>query len=266
MLRWPAHETEPLVELTRPLFDDREVENLRACLDSGWVTQGPLTARFEARVAALHGVKHALATTSCTAALHLSASALGLGPGDEVIVPAFTWVTSAHAAEYVGAHSVFVDVDPFTYNIDVQALEAAITERIRAIVAVHLFGLAADMEAIQTIAARHDIVVIEDAACAIGTLYRGRPVGGFGRVACFSFHPRKVITTGEGGMVTTNDPGLADRIASLRNHGSTGVKGPEAHARRPWTMASFDVLGLNLRLSDIQAAVGLAQLEKLKAC
>lgn len=246
--------------LTTPYFDAEERRLVDECLSSGWVTQGPLTQRFEALFAERHAVPHALATTSCTAALHLAAVALDWGPGDEVIVPAFTWVTSAHAAEYVGAKAVFADVDARTFNLDPAAFEAAITPRTKGVVVVHLFGLAAEMGPILEIANRHGIKVIEDAACAIGTRYEGAPVGGLGDVGCFSFHPRKVITTGEGGMMSTRHDDLAARLRSLRNHGAT----PPAQPGGPYTMGSFDTIGFNLRLSDIQAAVGVAQMAKLE--
>ncbi len=223
-----------------------------------------MTARFEILLAQAHGVQHALACTSATAALHLSALALRLGPGDEVLVPAFTWITSANAAEYVGAKTVFVDVDPSTFNVDTTALEAAITPRTKAIMAVHLFGLAAPMTEIIALAKKHSLAVIEDAACAIGTTYRGIPVGALGDIGCFSFHPRKVITTGEGGAVTTNNVDLAACVRSLRNHGATGTPDLTIESHGPWTMGLFDMLGYNLRLSDIQAAVGVAQMAKLK--
>ena len=212
--RPPDSRDDSPMNLTAPAFDEDEIALVKQCLASGWVTQGPLTARFEQLVAARHAVAHALATTSCTSALHLATLALGLGPGDEVIVPAFTWITSANAAEYVGARAMFCDVDPRTFNIDPAALEAAITPRARAVVAVHLFGLAAPMDEILSVARKHGLAVIEDAACAIGTSYNGRPVGGIGDIGCFSFHPRKVVTTGEGGMVTTNRSDLAERVAS----------------------------------------------------
>ncbi len=247
------------MNITAPSFDNEEIALVKQCLDSGWVTQGPLTTRFEQLVAARHAVKHALATTSCTSALHLATMALGLGPGDEVVVPAFTWVTSAHSAEYVGAKAVFCDVDSRTFNIDPAALRAAITPRTRAIVAVHLFGLAAPMNEIR----EHGLAVIEDAACAIGTTYRGQPVGGLGDIGCFSFHPRKVVTTGEGGMVTTNRDELATKVRSLRNHGSTGPA-PGDDPAKPYVMSTFNMIGYNLRLSDIQAAVGVAQMAKLE--
>ena len=253
------------MQIAKPFFDNAEIDALRECLNSGWVTQGPATEKFEQLVATRHQVNYAIATTSCTAALHLAILALGLGPGDEVIVPAFTWVTSAHCAEYVGAKAVFVDVDPATFNLSMVALESALTSRTRAIIAVHLFGLAAPMNEIMQLARERDIAVIEDAACAIGTRYRGQPVGGIGDFGCFSFHPRKVVTTGEGGMVTTNSTDYAQRIRSLRNHGATGLpRATNAAPHGPWTMANFDILGYNLRLSDLQAAVGVAQMAKLE--
>lgn len=251
------------MNITEPSFDEAEIALLRECLNSKWVTQGPMTERFERLLATRHEVKHALACTSCTAALHLATLALRLGPGDEVIVPAFTWVTSAHSAEYVGAKPVFVDIDLATFNLDPKALEAAITPRTKAIVAVHLFGLAAPMDEINAIAKPRGIAVIEDAACAIGTTYKGVPIGAMGDLGCFSFHPRKAVTTGEGGAVTTNRDDLAARVRSQRNHGATGAPDPSIEPSGPWTMATFDNLGFNLRLSDIQAAVGVAQMGKL---
>ncbi len=250
------------MQLTFPSFDENELALLKQCLESRWVTQGPLVGQFEKLVAQRHRARNALATTSCTAALHLATLALGLRPGDEVIVPALTWATSAHAAEYVGAKAVFVDIDPNTFNIDPKLIEAAITENTKAIVAVHLFGLAADMDAINHIAKKYNLAVIEDAACAIATTYQGKPVGVLGDIGCFSFHPRKIVTTGEGGMVTTNRDELALLIDSYRNHGASDSGGePEG----PWSMSEFNELGFNLRLSDIQAAVGVAQFAKLDA-
>jgi perosamine synthetase len=249
------------MNLTRPRFDEHEIEMLRQCLDSGWVTQGPMVSKFEKLFAERHTVPYALATTSCTAALHLAAMALKLGPGDEVIVPAYTWVTSAHCAEYVGAKAAFADIELDTFNLDPKALEAAITVNTRAVVVVHLFGLAAKMDEIMAIARKHHLFIIEDAACAVGTTFGGQSVGGIGDLGCFSFHPRKAITTGEGGMVTMCDAKLKDLVASLRNHGTSGVS-PEL-ANKPYGMGNFDRLGYNLRMSDIQAAVGVAQMAKL---
>ena len=251
-----------MLNIIEPSFDETEMEAVRTCLSSRWVTQGPLVERFEKATAAMQEVRHALACTSCTAALHMATLALGLGPGDEVVVPAFTWVTSAHAAEYVGASVVFADIDLSTYNIDPTSLAAVITPRTKAVIAVHLFGLSAPMDEIRALCVPRGIRIIEDAACALGTSYKGRRVGGLGDIGCFSFHPRKVVTTGEGGMVTTNDDHLADLVRSLRNHGSTGLPDPAVEPHGPWTMATFSRLGFNYRLSDIQAAIGLAQMAK----
>ncbi|BBD62241.1 DegT/DnrJ/EryC1/StrS aminotransferase family protein [Nostoc sp. HK-01] len=249
------------MQITSPAFDEQEILMVKQCLDSGWVTQGPMTRQFEELFQQRHQVKYALATTSCTAALHLAAMALQLQPGDEVIVPAFTWVTSAHCAEYAGAKVVFADIEIDTFNIDPVALEAAITPKTKAVVVVHLFGLAARMQEILAIAQKYNIAIIEDAACAVGTTYNSQPVGGLGDIGCFSFHPRKVITTGEGGMVTTNNAELANRLKVLRNHGAS--PNPDIEATKPYYMGRFDHLGFNLRFSDIQAAIGLAQMAKL---
>ncbi len=248
------------MKLTSPTFDDRELAAVKACLDSQWVTMGPWVKQFEDLVRERHAVSHALATTSGTAALHLAMMAVGVGRHDEVIVPALTWVTAAHCVEYVGGTPILVDVALDTFNIDPDAVLAAITPRTRAIIAVHLFGLSAPMREIVATAQRHGLAVVEDAACGIGTCYDGRPVGGLGNVGCFSFHPRKIVTTGEGGMVTTNDSQLARSIASLRNG---GMADPSASPARPHEMGQFDRLGFNLRLSDLQGAVGVAQMHKL---
>lgn len=249
--------------VTCPSFDDREAQSVAKCLQSGWVTQGPMVQQFEAMFAKRHHVTHALATTSCTAGLHLAVLALGLQPGDEVIVPAFTWITSANCAEYMGSRVVFVDVEASTFNLDPEALEAAITPRTRAVVVVHLFGLSARMDEILSIARRRHLAVIEDAACAIGTTYDGKPVGGIGDIGSFSFHPRKVITTGEGGMVTTNRVDLASKVGGLRNHGASPPPPGDPSAGKPYGMSPFNMLGYNLRLSDIQAAVGVVQMQKM---
>lgn len=250
------------MNITEPSFNEEEIRLVGEALRSKWVTQGPKTAEFERLFAKRHQLQHAVATTSCTAALHLSTLALQLQSDDEVVVPAFTWVTSAHSAEYVGAKAVFADVELATFNLDPAALEAAITPRTRAIVVVHLFGRAAPMDEIMAISQKHNLAVIEDAACAVGTTYKGKAIGSVGDLGCFSFHPRKVITTGEGGMVTTNRKDLADRVKALRNHGATGPAFG-ADPSKPYTMSTFDMLGFNLRMSDIQAAVGVAQMAKL---
>jgi len=191
--------------------------------------------------------------------------ALGIGPGDEVVVPAFTWVTSAYSAEYVGARAVFADVRKETFNLDPEAFEAAIGPATAAVVVVHLFGQSAEMEALLTIARKYGLRVVEDAACAIGSSHADVPVGGMGDTGCFSFHPRKIVTTGEGGVVTTRSSELARRIRSLGNHGMRGTPGPPAKTARPYEMGEWEELGFNLRMSDLQAALGVVQMKKLDA-
>lgn len=244
------------IPLARPFFDGREMELLTACLESGHVAQGPLVARLESGIGELLGGVHALAVSSGTAALHLAVRALDIGPGDEVIVPAFTWVATAHAVEYAGARAVFADVDPATFNVTVQSVERVLSPRTRAIIPVHLFGLPAPMRELMALARRHGLHVVEDAACAVGAAEGGVKAGSIGDIGCFSFHPRKNMTTGEGGMLVTGDDTLKTRLAALRNHGAISRGGALFES-------SFEILALNFRMSDIQAAVGCAQLEKL---
>lgn len=251
-----------MIPITYPYFNQEEITLLKRCLDSKWVTQGPMVEKFEKSFIKEHESKYAVSTTSCTAALHLAMLALGIKSGDEVIVPAFTWITSASCAEYVGANVKFVDVKKDIMNIDPLEVEKAITQNTKAIVAVHLFGCPADMDEIMDIAHRHNIYVIEDCACAIGTTYKGKKVGTFGDIGCFSFHPRKAITTGEGGICSTNSEKLYSKLLQFRNHGANPTKKGEGYGM-PHYMGIYDELGYNLRLSDIQAAVGIAQFEKL---
>lgn len=256
-------DTRRVIQIAQPDTGDEEWHALRETLQSGWLTQGPKVAAFEKMFAARHGVPHALATTSCTTALHLILAAMEVGPGDEVIVPAFTWVATANVVAYCGATPVFVDVDRETFNLDPALVAAKLTSRTRAIIAVHLFGLCADMDAIAK--AAPGIPIIEDAACAAGAAYKGRPAGALGLAAAFSFHPRKSITTGEGGMVTTRDAKLAEQANSLRNHGAS-ISEEQRHAGpRPFLLPDFNVLGFNYRMTDLQGAVGLVQLMKMDA-
>jgi dTDP-4-amino-4,6-dideoxygalactose transaminase len=231
-------------------------------LETGWLTQGPQVAAFEKAFAERHQVNHALATTSCTTALHLALAALGIGPGDEVIVPAFTWIATANAILYCGATPVFTDVRRDTYTIDPEDVARRITGRTKAIIPVHLFGLCADMDALRSVLPG-GVTIIEDAACASGAAYKGQPAGGLGDCAAFSFHPRKSITTGEGGMLTTNDPSLAEMANMLRNHGASISEEQRHQGPRPYLMADFNLLGFNYRMTDLQGAVGLVQLGKL---
>ena len=229
---------------------------------SGWLTQGPRVAEFEKAFADRHSVKHALATTSCTTGLHLILAAMEIGEGDEVIVPAFTWVATANVVLYCGATPVFVDVDRKTNNIDPAELERKLSPRTRAVIVVHLFGLCADMDAIRAVIP-NDIRIIEDAACAAGASYKGTSAGALGDAAAFSFHPRKSITTGEGGMVTTNDDQLSEIANMLRNHGASLSEEARHRGPRPYLLAEFNLLGYNYRMTDLQGAIGLTQLGKL---
>lgn len=231
-------------------------------LNSGWLVQGNHVQQFERKWSEFTGATHSIATTSCTSALHLSLLALGIGPGDEVIVPAFTWVSSANVVENVGATVVFVDISLATFNLDVEQLEARITGKTRAIVAVHLFGLSADMEPIMDIANRFGLHVIEDAACGFGATYFGKHVGLFGVTGSFSFHPRKAITTGEGGMITTEDYHLDSLLRRLRDHGAASTDLQRHQGPKPYLLADFPNAGLNQRMTDIQAALGSAQMDR----
>jgi perosamine synthetase len=249
------------IPIALPSTGEEEWQATRAPLMEGWLTQGPRVAAFEKAFAQRHQVKHALAATSCTTALHLILAALDIGPGDEVIVPAFTWVSTANVVVYCGATPVFADVDRSTYNIDPASVRAKITPRTRAIIAVHLFGLCADLDALAAVAG--GIPIIEDAACAAGSSYHGRSAGSIGLASAFSFHPRKSITTGEGGMVTTHDDALADKVNMLRNHGASVSEEQRHSGPHPYLLPDFNLLGFNYRMTDLQGAVGLVQLTKL---
>jgi perosamine synthetase len=241
-----------LIRLARPDVGAAEAAAVAEVLESGQLTMGPKVAEFEALLAEACAVEHALVVSSGTAALHLAVLALGLGPGDEVLVPAYTFPATANVVAHVGAKPVLVDVDPRTMNLDPARAAAAVTPRTRAVIAVHLFGRPLDWEALRE-AVPEGVVVVEDAAGALGARRRGRPCGGLGQLGCLSFHPRKIVTTGEGGAVTTPDGELAQRIREMRDHG--------IDRRGDFEIASP---GLNYRLSDILCAVGIPQLERLE--
>lgn len=251
------------IPISLPMTGDEEWQATRDPLTSGWLTSGPKVRQFEEMFATRHQVPHALAVTSATTALHLALVALGIGPGDEVVVPAFTWVSTANVVLYCGAKPVFVDIDPRTFNLDPEDLRKRITPRTRCVIAVHLFGLCADMDAIREVAG--DLPIVEDAACAAGAAYKGTPAGALGTLGCFSFHPRKSVTTGEGGMVTTRDDKLAELVGMLRNHGASISEEQRHHGPRPYILADFNLLGYNYRMTDLQGAVGVVQLQKLDA-
>ncbi|MBK7326054.1 MAG: DegT/DnrJ/EryC1/StrS family aminotransferase [Propionivibrio sp.] len=250
------------IAISLPSTGEEEWQATREPLMSGWLTQGPKVAAFEKAFAERHQVSHALATTSCTTGLHLILAAIGVGPGDEVIVPAFTWVATANVAVYCGATPVFADVDRATCNIDPTDVARRVTPRTKAVIAVHLFGLCADMDALRAVLPP-SVAIIEDAACAAGAAYKSIAAGSLGLAAAFSFHPRKSITTGEGGMVTTNDDALADTANMLRNHGASISEEQRHKGPRPYLLPEFNLLGYNYRMTDLQGAVGLVQLQKL---
>jgi perosamine synthetase len=250
------------IQISQPSMGEEEWHAVREPLISGWLTQGPKVAAFEKAFAERHNVAHAMAVTSCTTALHLALVAIGIGAGDEVIVPSFTWVATANAVLYCGATPVLCDVDRNTYNIDVPSMASKITSKTKAVIAVHLFGLCADIDSIR-VALPPGIKIVEDAACASGASYKGTFAGGLGDAACFSFHPRKSITTGEGGMLTTNNAALSAKADVLRNHGASISEEQRHHGTQPYLLAAFDELGFNYRMTDIQAAIGLVQLGKL---
>lgn len=252
------------IEIAQPSLGEEEWRALKDPIMQGWVTQGPKVREFEEQFARYHQVTHAIAVTSCTTGLHLALVALGIGEGDEVIVPSFTWIATANVVQYCGATPVFADVEPRTFNIDPRSIRSKLTAKTRAVIAVHLFGLCADIDAIREVLPQ-DVPIIEDAACASGAGYLGRPAGGLGDLAVFSFHPRKIITTGEGGMITTNDQTLAERINVLRNHGAS-ISEEQRHAGpQPYLLPDFNVLGFNYRMTDLQGAMGIVQLAKLES-
>lgn len=249
------------IQIAQPSTGEEEWLAVKEPIMTGWLTSGPKVREFERLFAERHQVKHAIAVTSCTTAIHLALAALDIKQGDEVLVPAFTWVSTANAVLYCGATPIFVDVDPTTFNINPEDIAHRITERTKAIIPVHLFGLCADMDAIKKVAP--NLAIIEDGACAAGAAYKDIPAGGLGDMGCFSFHPRKSVTTGEGGMVTTNDDLLAKKLQILRNHGASVSEEVRHHGPKPYLLPAFEVMGFNYRMTDLQGAMGIVQLGKL---
>lgn len=251
-----------MIPITKAIFDESDLASIQEPLKSGWVVQGKFVKEFEDRFAAMTKARHAIATSSCTTGLHIAVAALGIKPGDEVLVPAFTWIATANCVEYMGARPVFVDIDLRTFNIDVDQIERHITPKTRAIIPVHLFGLSADMGPIMEIARKHNLRVIEDAACSFDSWYRGQHTGTFGDLGAFSFHPRKAITTGEGGMITTESDELASLSRTLRDHGASRSDLERHHQQYSFLLAEYHHLGFNFRMTDIQGALGVSQMKK----
>ncbi|RLJ01591.1 MAG: hypothetical protein DRP08_05340 [Candidatus Aenigmatarchaeota archaeon] len=258
---WKRDQDALNIPLARPYFNNEELEEIKEVLDSGWVSQGPKVKEFEEALTKYVNSKYAIAVINCTAALHLSLLAIGVSKGDEVLVADFTHPATGHAVLYCGAIPVFIDVDPRTYNIDPNLIEEKITEKTKAIIPVHTFGQPANMDPIIKIARDYELKVIEDSACALGAKYKNKYAGTIGDVGCFSFHARKSITTGEGGMVVTNNKSLAKKIRKLSVFGTTSAWDRERNDI--FLIPKFTELGYNYKMSDITAAVGVAQLRKL---
>ncbi|MCC7362930.1 MAG: DegT/DnrJ/EryC1/StrS family aminotransferase [Dehalococcoidia bacterium] len=252
-----------MIPITKPFVGQEEADAAAHAVLSGWLSQGQRVQEFEERVARYTGARHAIATSNCTTALHLALVAAGIAPGDEVICPSFSFIATANAVIHAGATPVFADIDPRTYNIDPAKVEAAITPRTKAIMPVDQIGLAADIPAVLAIAHRHGLKVIEDAAPSLGAIAGEGRVGAMSDFTCFSFHPRKSITTGEGGMITTDDDAAAERLRVIRSHGAS-TSDLARHQSGTTAIEEYRELGWNYRMTDIQGAIGVVQLSKLE--
>jgi dTDP-4-amino-4,6-dideoxygalactose transaminase len=250
------------IEVAKPYLDEEEQKAVAQAIATGWVAQGPKVKEFEDLLASYVGAKYAIAVTSCTTALHSALAISGVGPGAEVIVPSLSFIATANSVVHCGAQPKFADIDPETLNMDPEKIEGLITGRTKAIMPVHQVGLPADLDAVKRIADKHGLHVVEDAACAIGSEYKGKRIGGHGNIACFSFHPRKVITTGEGGMITTDDSEVAARLRRFRHHGMS-VSDLERHEATKVILETYGEVGYNYRMTDLQAAMGIVQMRKL---
>jgi dTDP-4-amino-4,6-dideoxygalactose transaminase len=257
-------ETQPVVHVMQPWLGEEEVAAVAEVLRSGWVAQGPRVAAFEAAFAQSQQAEHAVAVSNCTTGLHLALVVAGVGPGDEVVVPSFSFVATSNAPTYVGATPVFADVDELTGNLTPTTIAAVVTSRTRAVIAVDQGGMPVDLAAIRAWCDPRGITVIEDAACAAGSTAYGRPAGAGAEIAAWSFHPRKVLTTGEGGMITTSRADWAERARRLREH-AMSVSAADRHASVLAPPESYSEVGFNFRMTDLQAAVGLVQLDRLPA-
>lgn len=251
-----------MIPVMKPWLGQEEAEAAAQAVASGWVAQGPRVRAFEEAFAVAVGTPHAVAVSSCTAALHLALIAAGIGPGDEVIVPSLSFIATANAVRYVGAQPVFADIDLATQNLIPETVEPHLSGRTRAVILVDQAGVPADLDAMRALCDPLQVTVIEDAACAVGSKYRARPVGTGAALAAFSFHPRKLLTTGEGGMLTTSDGSIVARLGRLREHGMD-ISAADRHRSRQPVTEHYTEVGFNFRMTDIQAAIGLVQLRKL---
>jgi dTDP-4-amino-4,6-dideoxygalactose transaminase len=251
-----------MIPVMRPWLGREEAAAAAEAVSSGWIAQGPRVAEFERAFAAMVGAGQGVAVSSCTTALHLALVAAGIGPGDEVVVPSLSFIATANAVRYVGAQPVFADVDLATQNLVPETVEPCLTGRTRAVVLVDQAGVPADLYRMRALCEPRGVYIVQDAACAVGSLYRGRPVGSDAWLAAFSFHPRKLLTTGEGGMLVTPDEELAARLRRLREHGMD-VSAAQRHSSCQPVIEHYLEVGFNYRMTDIQAAIGLVQLAKL---
>jgi len=251
-----------MIPVMRPWLGNEEAEAAAEAVASGWIAQGPRVREFEEAFAAAIGAPHAVAVSSCTAALHLALIAVGIGPGDEVVVPSLSFIATANAVRHVGARPVFADVDLATQNLTPETVQPHLTGQTRAVILVDQAGVPADLDAMRALCDPLQVTVIEDAACAAGSVYRTRPAGAGAALAAFSFHPRKLLTTGEGGMLTTPDRSIAVRLRRLREHGMD-ISAADRHRSQQPVIEHYTEVGFNFRMTDIQAAIGLVQLRKL---
>lgn len=251
-----------MIPIAKPYLTEEEAQAAYDTILTGWITQGPRVAEFEEKFAKYTGAKYAVAVSNCTTALHLSMIIAGVKAGDEVICPSMSYIATANCIKYVGAVPVFAEVNPATYNMDVADVERKITPKTRAILVVHQIGMPADIEAFQELCEKHNLKLIEDAACAVGSEYKDAKIGSHSELVCFSLHPRKVISTGDGGMITTNREDYYNRMKLLRQHGMS-VNDRTRHESKKVVFEDHLEVAYNYRMTDIQASVGIKQLEKL---